>query len=99
MILFTAILPTLYFLLPLPARTSKTGMTMTEGMHAIAATGILRRDGADDTCYLSLENEQSCSRRAIAGGDSPGACAPAQALEYFNSHAGAWYAIRNASDW
>lgn len=74
-------------------------MTMTEGMHAIVASGILRHEGADDEYDVSLENTQSCLKRAGDGGDSHTTLARTCALEYFNFKAGAWYAIRSDSDW
>lgn len=74
-------------------------MTMTEGMHAIVASGILSHDGADDECNISLEGKQSRSRRQGARGDNRGTSARAQAMEYFNPQAGGWYAIRSESDW
>ena len=70
---------------------SQTGMTLKEGMRAIL-TSEAPQDGSDGR----RESERG---RQFIGGRPGGEDGQARALEYFNSSAGTWEAVRSEHDW
>lgn len=67
-------------------------MTLTEGVRAILATGVLLQEGLEE-CE-DKEPECRSTQRCVRGAGGPVAT-----LEYFNSQAGTWETIRTERDW
>lgn len=84
---------------------SQAEMTLAEGLRAILATGVLRNDGTETEIGLLIGRRRchmSGGAPEVGGGagnDVQGTGGRAQALEYFNPHAGKWDVVRNECDW